>query len=60
MHKTWKTLKKKKFKSSISLIINAVGGANGKEPTWQCRRRQGCGIIARSGRSHRGGHGNPL
>ena len=36
------------------------GGASGNEPACQCRRVRDPDLIAGSGRSPRGGHGNPL
>ena len=38
------------------------GGASGKEPACQCRTLdvRDLGLIPGSGRSPRGGHGNPL
>ena len=36
------------------------GGANGKEPTRQCRRHKGCGLIPRLRRSPVGEHSNLL
>ena len=35
-------------------------GPSGKEPVCQCRRHRDVGSIPGSGRSHKGGHGNPL
>ena len=40
--------------------IEIPGGANGKEPTWQCRRCQRCRFHPWVIRSPKGGHGNPL
>ena len=36
------------------------GSASSKEPPCQCRRLRDMGLIPESGRSPRGGHGNPL
>ena len=36
------------------------GGANGKEPACQCRRRRDAGSIPGLGRSPGGEHGNPF
>ena len=37
------------------------GGTRGKEPSYQCKRgKRDEGLISGSGRSLRGGHGNPL
>ena len=40
------------------LLVN--GGASGKEPACQCRRRRDAGSIPELGRSPGGGHGYPL
>ena len=37
-----------------------LGGASGKESTFQCRRYKRQGFDPRSGQSCRGGNGNPL
>ena len=42
------------------LVNRPPGGASGKEPACQYRRQKRLGLIPGSGRSLRGGHGNPL
>ena len=43
-----------------SLIFSFPGGANGEEPTCQCRRLKRRGFSPWTGRSLGGGHGEPL
>ena len=47
------------FKRSLTLCTSSPGGASDKEPACQCRRCKRC-WFDQSGRSPRGGHGNPL
>ena len=43
-----------------TILIEFLGGANGKEPTCQCRRYKNASLIPGSGRSPGGRHGNSL
>ena len=47
------------FTGLYSYYMGFPGGANGKEPTCQCRRPKRC-LIPGLGRSPGGGHGSPL
>ena len=51
---------KKKLTHPLPNAGGLPGGANGKEPACQGRRHRDVGSIPGSGRSPRGGHGNPL
>ena len=42
------------------MSLDFLGGASGKEPVCQCRRRKICGSIPGSGRSPGVGNGSPL
>ena len=51
--------------SMVIIVNNTVlwgftAGASGEKPTCQCRRYRDAGSIPGSGRSPKGGHGNPL
>ena len=48
------------FRESLLEFMGFAGGANDKEPTYQCRRHKRLMLIPGSGRSPGGGHGNPL
>ena len=43
----------------LSLLLGFPGGASGKEPTCQCRRRKRCRFDLWVKKTPRGGHGNP-
>ena len=46
--------------NSNALLVGFPDGANGQEPTCQCRRQKRHGFSPGLGRSSGGGHGSPL